>query len=368
MAKIKAKKSVSKKPLIPPKNRLAFIFAVIASAVIALYILATFSTPILVAMIAAYSFMPVMKWFEKKTKRTSLSAALTILTTCVVIIIPLILFIIVSINQVNTIVNDAAEIIDTSEFYDSTTGVTENVNRWLGDISGGQLSVSQQDLQNATISVTKALGEGLLNFLSTSFSSIPSMITSAIIFFFVYGGILTNRDRLIQFLKQLNPLGKDMSEMYLDRAGKMTTSIVKGQLAVAVSQGVLGAVFLYIAGIEYFAFFAFILSLLSIVPLGGGIITIPIGIIMILTGNIWQGVFILLTHFIVITNIDNIIRPRLVPDDLSLHPALLLISVFSGVAIFGFIGIVVGPVLFIVAITTLGVYAEYQARLQGGSS
>ncbi len=101
-----------------------------------------------------------------------------------------------------------------------------------------------------------------------------------------------------------------------------------------------------------------ILTVLSIIPLGGGIIVIPIGIIMILLGNIWQGALILAGHFLIVTNEDNILRPKLVPDEARLDPALTLLSVFSGLAFFGFIGIVVGPVIMILIVTTIEVYME----------
>lgn len=138
----------------------------------------------------------------------------------------------------------------------------------------------------------------------------------------------------------------------------MTNSMVKGQFVVAIAQGFIGAVSLQVAGLDYFAFFALILTVLSIVPLGGGIITIPTGIIMILLGNVSGGLIVLLTHFIIVTNIDNYIRPKLVPQDISLNPALTMISVFAGLALFGFLGIVAGPVLFILALTTLQVYIK----------
>jgi hypothetical protein len=93
-----------------------------------------------------------------------------------------------------------------------------------------------------------------------------------------------------------------------------------------------------------------------VVPLGSGIVTIPFGIGMMFFGNIAGGLFVVLFHIFAITNIDNFLRPILVPKEARLDSALMLLSVFSGIAMFGFFGIIVGPVLMILIVTTISVY------------
>lgn len=92
--------------------------------------------------------------------------------------------------------------------------------------------------------------------------------------------------------------------------------------------------------------------LIVVAPVGG----------MMFYGNIFGGAFVVLWHLLVVTNIDNFLRPILVPRDARLNPALMLLSVFAGIAMFGPWGIVIGPVLMILIVTTIDVYlAVYQA-------
>jgi predicted PurR-regulated permease PerM len=77
---------------------------------------------------------------------------------------------------------------------------------------------------------------------------------------------------------------------------------------------------------------------------------------MMFFGNIAGGAFVVLFHLIAITNVDNFLRPILVPKQARLDPALMLLSVFSGIAMFGFFGIILGPVLMILIVTTISVY------------
>jgi predicted PurR-regulated permease PerM len=77
---------------------------------------------------------------------------------------------------------------------------------------------------------------------------------------------------------------------------------------------------------------------------------------MIFYGNIAGGAFVVLWHLLVVTNIDNFLRPILVPRDARLNQALMLLAVFAGIAMFGAWGIVIGPVLMILIVTTVDVY------------
>jgi predicted PurR-regulated permease PerM len=158
-------------------------------------------------------------------------------------------------------------------------------------------------------------------------------------------------------IRQLNPLGDEVTDLYLRKTGSMVRGTVNGQFVIALCQGVAGAASVYVAGFHHgFFIFAILLTALSIIPLGGGIVTIPFGIGMIFYGNIIGGVFVVAWHLLVVTNLDNFLRPILVPRDARLNPALMLLAVFAGIAMFGPWGIVIGPVLMIVIVTTIDVY------------
>ena len=194
-------------------------------------------------------------------------------------------------------------------------------------------------------------------FLQGAAGGLVGGITAAILFLYVFISLMTNKDAVQRLIRQLNPLGEEVTDLYLAKMGAMVGGTVKGQFIIAVCQGVAGAVSIYIAGFhEGFFIFAMLLSALSVIPLGSGIVTIPFGIGMILFGNVFGGVFVILFHLIVVTNIDNFLRPILVPREARLDSALMLLSVFAGIAMFGAFGIVIGPVLMIVIVTTISVY------------
>jgi predicted PurR-regulated permease PerM len=177
--------------------------------------------------------------------------------------------------------------------------------------------------------------------------------------------LLVNQDKLLALFHQINPLGPRISKLYAERTAVMTKAMARGQFIIAFVQGTTDALLLYLAGLHsLFFFFVVLLTALSIIPLGGGIVAIPIGIGMILTGHIWQGALVVLGHILIVTNEDNVMRPRLVPQEARLDPALTLVSVFSGLAMFGFLGIVIGPVIMILIVTTIQVFMEVFKKIE----
>jgi predicted PurR-regulated permease PerM len=218
------------------------------------------------------------------------------------------------------------------------------------------VQVDYESIKTFASTYGSTIASFLVNFLKNSLGSIPGLVTNIILFIYIFTALLMYNKQLVRYTKQLNPMGDEVSNLYLSRAAAMTKGMVRGQFIIAFAQGITGALFLYIAGLHYFAPLALVLSLLSIIPLGGGIVSIPIGIVLLVTGNVLGGLLVLVGHFLVVTNIDNILRPKLVPKEARLNSALTMLSVFSGIAFFGFLGIVIGPVLMILIVTTIQVY------------
>ena len=115
-----------------------------------------------------------------------------------------------------------------------------------------------------------------------------------------------------------------------------------------------------LAGVEYLLSLTLLMMLLSIVPVvGTAFVTVPIGLYMLFTGDFIGAAIVLLGQIIVISNVDNIIRAELVSHDTQLHPALMLISIIGGLQVFGFLGLIYGPVIMILFLTSLEIYTKH---------
>lgn len=335
----------------------ALTIAVIVAVVFAAYFLRNYFTVIAFAAITAYMLNPLYEWLNKRLKRSSVAAGLTFLACLCIIIIPLVIISFLTVLQAQNIIHDVRtgglDIHSVSRFGQR---LLDDANRVLAHFPG-DYHVTQQTITSKASSLVGSAAQGLLTFLRNSAGGIAGFFVSLILYIYLFVNMLMHQKALIDVIRHINPLGERVSNDYLQKMGKMTTAMVRGQFVVAVAQGFVGAVILAIAGMPQIFFFMFmILSALSIIPLGGGIVAIPIGVVMLFTGHVWQGIVILLGHFLIVSNIDNIIRPRLVPHSIHLNSALTLVSVFAGVGMFGFLGIVIGPVLMILIVSTIQMY------------
>ncbi|MEI7914327.1 MAG: AI-2E family transporter [Mycobacteriaceae bacterium] len=320
------------------------------------YFLRRYFMLIVIAAIIAYLFTPLHNRLRTKLN-SGLATTLTVLAALGIVVIPLIGIISLATVQVSHMLIGVADWAKTADLNALGDRAITTVNGLLGKLPFQTPQISLDALRTNLGKVAQTIGEWLLRTLSGAAGGAIGLITSAIIFLYVLISLLTNKAEVATLIRRLNPLGDEVTDLYFAKMGAMVKGTVKGQFIIALIQGTLGAVSIYIAGFhDAFFVMAIFLTALSVIPLGSGIVTIPFGIGMMLFGNIAGGAFVVLFHLIGITNVDNFLRPILVPKEARLDPALMLLSVFSGIAMFGFFGIVLGPVLMIVIVTTISVY------------
>lgn len=337
------------------QKRALAIFTFLALAFGA-YFLRNYFVLIVVAAVGAYLFTPLFNWFNKRVG-TGLSATATLLSALVIVIVPVGLLVALAIVQIARMIDSVSGWVRSTDLSSLGDKTLKLVNELLSRVPFVHINVTAEMLRKAMVSAAQNVGHWLLGVLQNTAGSLAGTITSAIIFLYVFVALLVHRDKLRTLIGQLNPLGEEVTDLYLQKMGSMVRGTVNGQFVIAFCQGVAGAASIYLAGFHHgFFIFAIVLTALSIIPLGGGIITIPFGIGMMLFGNIGGGLFVVLFHFVVVTNIDNFLRPILVPRDARLNSALMLLSVFAGISMFGPWGIIIGPVLMIIIVTTIDVY------------
>lgn len=339
----------------PAQQRALAVITVIALGFGA-YFLRHYFILMVIAAIVAYLFTPLYNRCRRKLN-TGLSATVTVLAAMATVIVPLGFVIFLAGLQISHIVMHVAEWAQNGDVRNLGTQVVDFVNGTLAKLPFGHVAVTEEGLRHGVVSAAQNVGKWLLHSAQGAAGGLIGGVTSTIVFLYVLISLLINQHEVLNLIRRLNPLGEDVTDLYFTKMGAMVRGTVKGQFIIAVVQGVLGAASIYIGGFHGgFFLICIFLTALSVIPLGSGIVTIPFGIGMMLFGNVPGGLFVVLFHVIGVTNIDNFLRPILVPREAKLDPALMLLAVFSGLAMFGFWGIVLGPVVMIMIVTTVSVY------------
>ena len=339
----------------------ALAITTVGAIIFALWFLRGYFSMFVIAGTLSYLFYPLYTRLSRKMSRGA-AAALTLVISFLCILIPLGITLLLAGLQLGGIASTVAPFFASLNTSDLLQNLITRANGILGALPFDVTPLTAQSITDTLKNIVIALGSGLLGSLSGMFGSFISAFSSFIIFLFVFISLLKNGPSLLQLIRDINPLGKELSNLYLTQVGAMVRGTVQGQFAIAAAQGVLGAIAFAIAGFGDLFFVIFtVFTLLSVIPLGAGILALPAGAAMILFGNVWGGVIVVAEHLLINTNIDNILRPILVPKSAKLDPALMLVSVFAGIGLFGFLGIIIGPTLMILIVTTVRAYAKYAA-------
>ncbi len=323
-----------------------------------------FLAAICIAALTAYIFAPLYRVFARRMPN-GIAATLTMLTSFAVVVIPLAILLIIVVSQGVAFANTLASLSTKSgEALSSTSHpVADTVNVALAPFNNNHPVVTPEGIHVFAKETLPELIKSFARMIVGFAASLPSLVTSLVIYGFLFNTYLLYSKTIRRIISVLSPFHEPMNELYIERAGAIVKASLQGQFLIAFTTAVASALLLFLVGMQdYFLFFVFIFTLLGMIPLGSGIVMIPIGIVAMLTGQFWQGLWLLIIYLLVVCNIDSFLRPRLVPRHAKLLPAIMTLSVFCGLYYFGFLGVIYGPLIAIILTTTFDVYAEYREQ------
>lgn len=320
------------------------------------YFLRGYLELIALAGVLAYLFNPLYKRFGRKLG-SGAASTLTLLSAIAMVIIPVGGILAMAAAQIAQMVETVSTWVSKTDMGALGQQVLAAINDAISRIPFVHFDLTVEKIQSFIGSIATNLGEFALSAATSSITGIAGAVTASLIFLYVFIALLSGGGEVLGIVEDLSPLDPKITKVYISKIGAMIKATVGGQFVIALAQGTAGAISIYIGGIHQgFFMFMIFLSVLSIIPLGSGVVTIPLGIGMALSGNIPGGIFVVLFHILITSNIDNVLRPMLVPKTAYLPPALMLLAVFAGLSMFGFLGIVFGPVIMIIIVTTINLY------------
>ncbi|UCG60344.1 MAG: AI-2E family transporter [Candidatus Zixiibacteriota bacterium] len=172
---------------------------------------------------------------------------------------------------------------------------------------------------------------------------------------------------VIHKIKRLMPLEVSQINMTFRQLQEVIQATMYGGVVVAMIQGLIGGILFAIVGIPSAVFWGAIMAFLSIIPfVGAFIVYIPAGLILIIGGSYVKGLIVIIIGTVVISQVDNVLRPLLISGRTSMHPLMLFFTILGGIYIFGLLGIVLGPLIAAVFITLLKIF-EFKLHPEAGA-
>jgi len=306
-----------------------------------LWVIHDYIMPVFWAVVFAIIFFPLREKLQKAVKLPSLASVITLLIILVVIFVPL--FTIgglvfkesVSLyQQISTTATDGTVTVDLFERFGQSLSFLENYG--LSEIE------AKEKVTLYAGAATKWLTGQLLSFGGKTFTITLQFFLMIYVLFF----LLRDGRRIKKRVMEILPLGDKREARLIRKFISTTRAVVKGTLVVGILQGAIGGLLFTIVGIQGALLWGVLMTILSVIPaLGAIIVWLPAGLILLATGSIWQGVLILIGGALIVSLMDNILRPILVGRDTKMPDVVILISTLGGLSILGIAGFVIGPLV-----------------------
>ena len=318
-----------------------FFLLLLAVGAVVFFIFEPFLTAIVAAAILTALFKKPYYAFERWTRgHRAWSAFLTCLMVIVIIVTPVFLVLSLAIGEANDLYHTLGETSALERIINQTVE-TGRTTPYLNIFFDTQTLNQERILEDI-----RQFSQNALGLLQAAYQGITHFVFWIFVMFFTLFYFLIDGKRALKYLMQLSPLRDEHDKLLITKFISISRATLKGTLVVGVIQGLLGGITFWIAGIPSPAIWGLVMVLFSIVPMvGTAIIWVPAGIIMLLLGDIWQGILILSIGAGVISVIDNILRPKLVGKDTQMHPLMVFFATIGGISFFGLPGFIIGPII-----------------------
>ena len=222
-----------------------------------------------------------------------------------------------------------------------------------------QVFPEPQALADALEKLVKEAGSFIVSNLSHITSGAANFIFQFFIMLFtMYYFLIYGREYLGKLLFSL-PLNSEDEKRLLLKFTSVTRATLKGTFIIGAIQGAMGGVAMWIAGIPNTLFWGVIMAVFAIIPaIGPAIIWFPASVFLFVTGDTVPAISLFLFGAIVISNIDNLLRPRLVGKEAQLPDLMILFGTLGGLALFGAAGLIIGPIIAALFVTIWDIYGE----------
>ena len=305
------------------------------------YLLKVFFFAIFWAVLIAGIFSPLNKLLIKKLKYINLSAGITLATVFVCLVLPLSFLLSLLINEFMELYNAVDS--DKSRWMDNITAIINYLNNYP---IFARLDIDHEFLVTKSAEMLKTFSQFIFQNLSEITQNTIILIIQFMVMFYSLFFFLRDGEKFINTITHYIPVNKYHMDTFIHLFLTTAKSTLKITFVIGGLQGLLGGLLFYITGIDNALIWGVLMFGLAVIPVVGcSLIWAPAGIIMLFQGYIWQGMTVLLFGSLVISTVDNLLRPVLVGHDIQMHTLLIFLSMLGGIAVFGISGFVLGPVI-----------------------
>jgi len=322
------------------QSKYFFTICIIAIFLLALYLMKSYIIILIYSAILSYIFYPVYKLIKNIVKSKNIAAILTTFLIIIIIIIPIIFV-------ANALINESVQ------FFKKVKGIDlGQFDEKLSNYFNQEIEIDEyaRDLLNKfALSTAKTTSDFIV--------SLPKKILEFFVMLFTMFYIFKDGKEFFIRIREHIPLKEAHRKNIARKFSNVIYACLYGIVVTAFIQGALGAVGLWIFGVSNPILWGMVMVILSMLPfIGAWLIWLPASLYKIFSGDLFNGFGLLVYGLLIVSTLDNIIRPKIIGTKGKVHPVLVLIGVLGGLEIFGLLGILIGPLILSILEVFLEIY------------
>ncbi len=337
---------------------------------IALYIMYRVFQPYLYAIIIAAIFAVVFDPLHRRVKRSfhkheALSAVITLLIVCAIVLLPLVLYGIQLSDEVKN-------------FYGYALGNLQDGGGLMAKLTTAInnliISLSPIGVHFPVFDVTETQGyvfqmlAWVRDHFGDIFSGLSKFFFNAMIFLFSLFYFLKDGEMIRNKIIDISPFPRNEDEQIVSKMRLAIMSVVKGSMLVALVQGVLTGFGFFVFGIPSALLWGGVAVIAALVPtVGTSLVIFPGVLYLFFIGSTGPAIGLLIWGIICVGLIDNILGPKLVERGIKIHPLLVLLSALGGIGFFGPVGFLLGPIALAFLFALFDIYQSIIVRESGST-
>jgi predicted PurR-regulated permease PerM len=334
--------------------------------ILAIAVSAFFST-LVIAAILVTAVYPFHRLLTKKVHiPASLSALLTLILVAVVFLGPFMIFFFFIAGQATDAVTNFGDKISSFPKIDMIPAMLKNglVDQWIAKV-GSYVPITTTEVMTTAKDFVTSIGTFILGNATGILKNLTVFFLQTIVFLFAMFYFLKDGERFIAYINSLMPMSEVYRKELFNKLSHLSYGIIYGLFGSAIAQGLMAGLGFYIVGINNAAFWGSIAALFSVIPyIGTAIIWVPVAIYLLVTGHWIAALFLLAWSLIVVSTVDNMVKPFLIGSSATLHPFAVLIVLFGSTFAFGLKGLIFGPFILTLTLAFLHIYElEFKGAL-----
>ena len=348
---------------------LVYFAALLAVMFVVFKILSPFLSPLAWAAVLGVAAHPLhRRWLKLFRGRKTGAALASTLTVMLVVVVPLMVMAILFVGQAAVVLefvqkaSASGHIPGREEFLNNpmVANLLEKLTPYLAGVDVKPILLSaMQGASAMAVNVSKAVLINTLGF------TIKFFVMVALLFFFFRDG-----EGMVTRFWEMVPMKQEDKTILASTVDRVVSAVLYGIVLTCVIQGILGGVGFALAGLPSSVFFGAVMIVCSFVPLvGAALIWIPAALYLLFTGHVGNGLFLVIWGVVMVSSIDNVIRPFFISGKSKIPLLVILLGVMGGLATMGFLGVIVGPLVLSISLEIARVYrTDIFSHLKDGLS